>query len=320
MNITHRKMLFYILSGLISGIVSILLRNEPYIDLITDTVEYLYILFLFGSILYIFASSPTILRSIPPIILVLALSPRRLKDLIPWLSGNCVSHSFFLVYACFSFIIVAPFVEFIVTRNKINQKCNQTSSQEQCKYCSAPMSCTDIFCPKCNKLSANVIDFLQKHSSLHHLDFTLDNRHDYLYCPFCKMYYGDMTLFTVPGALNTPIYRCSCGAYLMNQHSIEWSVVPISRKIRYCFQGGYFTFVVFILVFTFVLSLPDVEYTLCSSFLLLYTAILRIIWLRWITVFDIRDSYKRLKENPHYPKILAHMGYEYLDISYKHSP
>ena len=320
MNITQRKMLFFGLTGLISGIASIILRNEPYIDLIADTAEYLYIFFILRSVLRIFGSAPTIFHSIPPIFLVLALSPRRLKDLIPWLTGSYVSYSFFLIYACFSFMIVAPVAETIITRNKAKQKSDQNRAQEHCKHCNTLMFSTDIFCPKCSKLSTDVIDFLQKHPSLHHLNFSLDNRHGYLYCPFCDMYYSDATLSTAPGTLNTPIFRCSCGAFLMNHHSIEWAVVPTSRKIRYCIQGGPFAFVIFILFFSFILSLPDAEYAICAFFLLLYAAILRILWLRWITVFEIQDSYERLKANPHYPKILAHMAYEYLVDSYRHLP
>ena len=320
MQSTIRKMLFFSLSALASGIISILLRNETCTDLIADTAKYLYMLYILSSTLRLFGSAPSVLRSLPSIIMVLALSPRRLEDLIPWLTGSTVSCSFFLVYACFSFMIVAPMVEIIVMHNNAKQTSVQSRTLEQCKYCGSPMPSTEIFCPKCNKLSADVIKFLQNHPTLHHLDFTLDNRHGYLYCPFCGMQYGDMTLSTIPGALTSPLFRCTCGAYLMNHHSTEWSVVPTSRKIRYCIQGGSFAIVIAILVFSFVLSLPDVEYASCAALLLVYAAILRILWLRWITAFDIQESYKRLKTNPHYPEILEHMAYEYLDDSYRRSP
>ena len=168
----------------------------------------------------------------------------------------------------------------MVTRNEIKQTSAQSYPQEKCSYCSYLMPSTEVFCPKCNKLSADVIKFLQDHPALHHLDFTLNNRHDYLYCPFCNKYYGDMTLSTTPGVLTSPIFRCTCGAYLINHHSTEWSVVPTSRKIRYCIQGSSFMIVISILVFSFVLSLPDIEYSLCAFFLLLYAVILRILWLR----------------------------------------
>ena len=58
MQSTIRKMLFFSLSALASGIISILLRNETYTDLIADTAKYLYMLYILSSTLRLFGSAP----------------------------------------------------------------------------------------------------------------------------------------------------------------------------------------------------------------------------------------------------------------------
>ena len=320
MNITHRKALFFFITALITGIASILLRNEPYIDLLADVSEFLYVIFIFSSISRILSTTPSFLRALPLLLFVLILSPRRFKDIFPWLTHIYVSYPFLLTYACFSFMVAAPIVEICVANNESKQHASQDFVKTHCKFCNSSMLYQDVFCPKCSKLSADMIDFLQTHPNSHHLDFTLDIRHDYLYCPFCDMGYGSTRYASTHNALSTPIYRCGCGAYLINHHYTEWSVVPASKRFKYCFCGGYFVFVIGILVFFLILSLPDMEYMLCAFLLLLYATILRILWLRRITAFDIRDSYKRLEVNPHYPQILKHMAYEHLDDSYRHAP
>lgn len=320
MNITHRKILFYTLSGLVTTLTSIIIRNESHIDLFADIAEFLYIIFIFSSISGILSNTTSLLRALPPILMVLATSPHCMRDIFHHFTNSNITHSFFLSHACFSFMIVAPIVEIIINYNNAKVRFSQNHVHIRCKHCNCSMLYKDIFCPKCNKLSADVISFLQKHPTLHHLDFTLDNRHDYLHCPFCSASYGSTRYASTHNALTTPIYRCECGAYLINHHYTEWSVVPLSRKVRYCIQGGHFALVGFILIFFIVLSLPDEEYTFCAVIALLYAIVLRVLWLRWITIVDIQDSYKRLNANPHYPQILEHMAYEHLANMYRHSP
>ena len=320
MSITQRKILFFSLSALFSGIISIILRTSPYIDLFADIVEFLYIIFIFSSISCILSNSTTIFRALLPIIMVLATSPHCIRYVYHYCTTKNITPSSFLTYACFSFMVMAPIVEILTNRNKAKLITIQTYVHTKCKNCNHSMLYEDVFCPKCNTLSADVISFLQKHPTLHHLDFTLDNRHDYLHCPFCGVSYGSTRYTSTHNALASPIYRCECGAYLINHNYTEWSVVPLSRKIRYCVQGGYFALVSSILIFFVILSLPDAEYTFCAITALLYAIVLRVLWLGWITVLDIQDSYKRLYKNPYYPQILEHMAYEHLASLYRNSP
>ena len=103
----------------------------------------------------------------------------------------------------------------------------------------------------------------------------------------------------------------------MNSHYTEWAAVPLKRKIKYCLLGDSFKLILGLLLLYVVITLCSGKYISCSLLLLICALVARCVWLKVITVSDIHASRERLRVNPEYPKILAHMGYEHLDAQYK---
>ena len=317
MKTVHKKMLFTAIVGFSAGIAALLFHSRTDIEALSLLANLFYIFFCLLAACRILSVSTRISQAILPLVLLFGTSPRRLQNIAPYLPSECLTDNFFVIYACFAFAIIAPITEYIVAVNDAKLRNSTQSELTSCHACGYRILPHEVFCPNCHKISPKLIIALRNQPNLRYLDYVLANDRSRLRCPFCQRSYGSFLATPISNELSSPIQRCRCGNYIMNNHYIEWSVVPSGRKIKYFLFGDSFKLIFGLLLLYSATTLFSGEHIACSLLLLFCALVLRCIWLKVITVFDIHASQERLRVNPEYPKILAHMGYKHLDAQYK---
>lgn len=192
------------------------------------------------------------------------------------------------------------------------QKQLQASSSyapPKCSNCHHPLSASHTFCPKCHKISSDIIELL-KHNPTHpprkFSAFYDESRNSQLLrCPHCKQQHRKQHVLS--RLLDNPLVRCKhCRLPFIDPYVYDWSTVSTMRKIHYCFfanQKWVSPIIIWLLLNSF-----DVNVGLWAI------PISAAVWIGHLCVMHydtILDSLARRKANPEYDYILERMGYPF---------
>ena len=310
----HRIMLFTIIVSILAELAIIVMRSHINYYFAAAAIDLLCLLCGLKLVFFVLRTSTSFLWLVLQLVLLFVLSPCLLRFLSGTFNSLYITYEHYVFYAPVSFILLAFVLGSIIASQEKKNEQSATESpdtigyDDQCQYCGQGMFSTEAFCPHCYRISHRVYKTIEKYPQKHHLDFTLDFKDRFTYCPHCGS--STRSNHSSPTHLTTPIQSCrKCNDFYVDYSCYEWSVISPIRKIGFYFRGGNFGpgfLILLVWCFYCITFGQDIPFLFV---IILSTIILRIIWMKVISFEDMQESQTRLKNNPEYPQILADMGY-----------
>lgn len=283
-------------------------------------LEYLsYITLMFSIITDILFSCQRISQAIKGFLPLILTSPPLLYVILN-LVFPVLKYSYFL-QAIFPLGITLSYLfHELIWKRRLSQPQMDVAHSEadmECHHCKTYFSAAKAFCPNCQTISPKVLETYNKYPQKHCLDFTEDVIDmEYVRCPHCKARKRGSSSWS-PRQINSPFFRCGeCNDFYTIRGCYEWSVISKFRKIQFCLIGDMWPiYFIFGLYICYSIGKQSLSFAVVVFITLIS---IRILWIKLIVSFDIRESEARLNANPGYPQLLANMGYEILDDKYKY--